>query len=65
MMVGRTIASVGIDDVVERLRDDGVGFRSDVIAGVVGEQIIVDNPSGNLVELFDPLSDSAKLRPTE
>jgi len=44
-----------VDDVAaeaERLRAAGVRFRSDVITGVGGKQVLVDDPSGNPVELF-------------
>jgi len=40
---------------VERLRAVGVKFRSDIITGVGGRQIIMDDPSGNPVELFEAL----------
>lgn len=39
---------------VERLRADGVGFRSDVVRGPGGSQIVLDDPSGNPIELFQP-----------
>src|ERR1700680_1935725 len=39
---------------VEALRKEGVHLRSDVIVGVGGNQAIVDDPSGNPVELFQP-----------
>jgi catechol 2,3-dioxygenase-like lactoylglutathione lyase family enzyme len=39
---------------VERLRDAGVGFRNDVITGPGGSQTLVDDPSGNPIELFQP-----------
>ena len=38
----------------ERLRAAGVAFRSDLIEGVGGDQVLVEDPSGNLVELFEP-----------
>ncbi len=38
---------------VERLRSAGVALRSDVIVGVGGTQILLDDPSGNPVELFE------------
>jgi catechol 2,3-dioxygenase-like lactoylglutathione lyase family enzyme len=44
-----------IDAEVARLRAAGVGFRSDVITGVGARQILLDDPSGNPVELFEPL----------
>jgi catechol 2,3-dioxygenase-like lactoylglutathione lyase family enzyme len=39
---------------VERLRGEGVHFRSDVISGPGGQQIVLDDPSGNPIELFQP-----------
>jgi catechol 2,3-dioxygenase-like lactoylglutathione lyase family enzyme len=39
---------------VERLRDAGVTFRSEIVAGPGGSQIVLDDPSGNPVELFQP-----------
>ena len=39
---------------IERLRKAGLNFRSDAIIGPGGTQIIVDDPSGNPVELFQP-----------
>jgi catechol 2,3-dioxygenase-like lactoylglutathione lyase family enzyme len=43
-----------IDAEVERLRAAGVGFRSDVVTGPGGRQIVLDDPAGNPVELFQP-----------
>jgi catechol 2,3-dioxygenase-like lactoylglutathione lyase family enzyme len=46
-----------VDDIkaeVERLRDAGVGFRNDIITGPGGSQILLEDPSGNVVELFQP-----------
>ncbi len=37
---------------VERLRAAGVSFRSDIISGPGGQQIVLDDPAGNPVELF-------------
>ena len=39
---------------VERLRDAGVSFRNDVVTGPGGRQILLEDPSGNVVELFQP-----------
>ncbi|HEX5008367.1 MAG TPA: VOC family protein [Hyphomonadaceae bacterium] len=39
---------------VARLRKDGVHFRNDIIVGLGGDQILLDDPSGNLIELFQP-----------
>jgi catechol 2,3-dioxygenase-like lactoylglutathione lyase family enzyme len=43
-----------IDDEVARLRSEGVNFRNDVVNGPGGAQILVQDPSGNVVELFQP-----------
>jgi catechol 2,3-dioxygenase-like lactoylglutathione lyase family enzyme len=46
-----------VDDIhaeVERLRAAGVSFRNEVIKGPGGEQIVLDDPSGNPIELFHP-----------
>ena len=46
-----------VDDIeaeVERLRAAGVSFRSDIVRGPGGAQIVLDDPSGNPVELFQP-----------
>jgi catechol 2,3-dioxygenase-like lactoylglutathione lyase family enzyme len=39
---------------VERLRAAGVQFRNDIVTGPGGSQILLDDPSGNPVELFQP-----------
>jgi catechol 2,3-dioxygenase-like lactoylglutathione lyase family enzyme len=39
---------------VSRLREAGLKFRNNIIAGLGGSQIILDDPSGNPVELFQP-----------
>jgi catechol 2,3-dioxygenase-like lactoylglutathione lyase family enzyme len=46
---------------VEELRREGVHFRNDVVTGVGGKQILVDDPSGNPIELFEPTLPEAKL----
>lgn len=48
--------------VVAQLRSSGARFRSDIISGVGGKQIIVDDPSGNPVELFQPTIPEARLK---
>lgn len=39
---------------VDRLRAAGVTFRNDIVSGPGGQQILVADPSGNVVELFQP-----------
>ena len=46
-----------VDDIeadVARLRAAGVHFRNDIISGPGGKQIVLDDPSGNPIELFQP-----------
>ncbi|MGH3508245.1 MAG: VOC family protein [Nocardioidaceae bacterium] len=54
---GRNRIHLTVDDLdgeVERLRSTGQSFRSDVVAGPGGRQILLADPAGNLVELFAP-----------
>jgi catechol 2,3-dioxygenase-like lactoylglutathione lyase family enzyme len=46
---------------VEALRREGVRFRNDIVTGVGGKQIMIDDPSGNPVELFEPTRREARL----
>jgi len=39
---------------VARLRDTGASFRNDVVTGPGGSQILLEDPAGNVVELFQP-----------
>jgi catechol 2,3-dioxygenase-like lactoylglutathione lyase family enzyme len=43
-----------INDEVARLRDAGVPFRNEIVTGPGGQQILIDDPSGNPIELFQP-----------
>ncbi|MDX6593825.1 MAG: hypothetical protein QOJ13_3021 [Gaiellales bacterium] len=46
-----------VDDIaaeVERLRVEGVEFRNEIVTGPGGAQILLDDPSGNPIELFQP-----------
>ena len=45
---------------VARLRTEGVSFRNDVVTGPGGKQILVEDPAGNVVELFEPASTPAR-----
>ena len=44
----------GLDAEVERLRAAGARFRSEIVRGIGGDQVLVEDPSGNAVELFEP-----------
>jgi catechol 2,3-dioxygenase-like lactoylglutathione lyase family enzyme len=50
-----------LDGVVAALRDAGTRFRNEIVTGVGGKQILVEDPAGNPVELFQPLRDEAHL----
>src|SRR5512132_2557335 len=46
-----------VDDIageVARLRSAGLSFRNDIVSGPGGQQILIDDPSGNPIELFQP-----------
>jgi catechol 2,3-dioxygenase-like lactoylglutathione lyase family enzyme len=45
-----------IDTEVARLRDVGARFRNDIVEGPGGKQILLEDPSDNVVELFQPAS---------
>jgi hypothetical protein len=49
--------------LVETLRERGARFRNDIVAGVGGKQILLEDPSGNPVELFEPVVAEARLSP--
>ncbi|MBO0681815.1 MAG: VOC family protein [Candidatus Dormibacteraeota bacterium] len=53
-----------LSGVVDRLRQAGVRFRNEIVTGVGGKQILVEDPSGNPVELFEPLRQEARLGPS-
>jgi catechol 2,3-dioxygenase-like lactoylglutathione lyase family enzyme len=50
-----------LEGIVARLRDGGARFRNEIIAGVGGKQILVEDPAGNPVELFEPTIAEARL----
>ncbi|MGA9371429.1 MAG: VOC family protein [Solirubrobacterales bacterium] len=47
--------------MIKPLRRAGVHFRNDIVTGVGGKQILLDDPSGNPVELFEPSLPEASL----
>ncbi len=50
-----------IEEITARLRKAGARFRNNIVTGVGGKQIIVDDPSGNPVELFEPILPEVRL----
>ena len=53
-----------LDATVEELRAQGARFRSGIITGVGGKQIVLEDPSGNPIELFQPTRPEAALPTT-
>jgi catechol 2,3-dioxygenase-like lactoylglutathione lyase family enzyme len=56
--------AIEVDDIssmVEMLKKAGVHFRNNIVTGVGGKQIIVEDPSGNPIELFEPTRQEARL----
>jgi predicted enzyme related to lactoylglutathione lyase len=48
-----------VDDLpaeIARLREAGLEFRNDIVTGPGGSQILLQDPSGNIIELFQPRS---------
>jgi catechol 2,3-dioxygenase-like lactoylglutathione lyase family enzyme len=50
-----------LTETVGDLRARGVPFRNEIVTGVGGKQILAEDPSGNLVELFEPVLPEARL----
>ncbi|WP_346535389.1 VOC family protein [Micromonospora sp. DPT] len=59
---GRNRIHLIVDDLaaeIDRLRGAGLSFRSEPVAGPGGRQILLADPAGNLIELFQPAHQSA------
>jgi catechol 2,3-dioxygenase-like lactoylglutathione lyase family enzyme len=50
-----------LDAMVASLRAAGAHFRNEIVTGVGGRQVLVDDPSGNPIELFEPIIAEARL----
>lgn len=48
------IEVANLEDEVKRLQGAGVKFRNEIVSGMGGRQILVDDPAGNPIELFEP-----------
>ena len=56
--------SIEVNDLeakVAELRQAGAQFRNDIVTGTGGKQILLDDPSGNPIELFEPITAEARL----
>jgi catechol 2,3-dioxygenase-like lactoylglutathione lyase family enzyme len=49
------LQSDDLNSLVETLRSAGAHFRNDIVSGIGGRQILLDDPAGNPIELFEPL----------
>ena len=56
-----TLEVLDIEGTVERLRREDARFRNDIVTGVGGKQILLEDPSGNPIELFEPTLPEATL----
>ncbi len=56
-----SIEVTDLAELVESLRKAGAHFRNQIVTGVGGKQIILDDPSGNPIELFEPTIPEAHL----
>ncbi len=57
--------SIQVDDLagwVEKLRKQGAHFRNEIVTGTGGKEILLDDPSGNPVELFEPIMQEARTK---
>ena len=56
-----SIEVADVAGIVDRLYAAGVHLRTELITGVGGKQVVIDDPSGNPVELFEPIRTEARL----
>jgi catechol 2,3-dioxygenase-like lactoylglutathione lyase family enzyme len=50
-----------LEALVDELRDQGAQFRGEIITGVGGRQVLVEDPAGNPIELFEPTLPEARM----
>jgi catechol 2,3-dioxygenase-like lactoylglutathione lyase family enzyme len=50
-----------LEEAVSTLRDAGVHLRNQIVTGIGGKQILIEDPAGNPVELFEPTREEARL----
>src|SRR5436305_13401546 len=50
-----------IEAKVKQLGEHGARFRNDIVTGVGGKQVLVEDPAGNPIEIFQPTAPEAKL----
>ncbi len=54
------VQSSDLESDIQAMKKAEVKFRNDVVSGPGGRQILVEDPSGNLVELFEPAPEALK-----
>jgi predicted enzyme related to lactoylglutathione lyase len=59
-----TLEVSDLAQTVATLRTNGAHFRNDIVTGVGGKQTLLEDPSGNPIELFEPILPEASLRPS-
>ena len=60
------IEVIDIETLCSTMKQDGIVFRNEIISGPGGKQILVEDPSGNPIELFQPVwFPKTKKRPTK
>jgi catechol 2,3-dioxygenase-like lactoylglutathione lyase family enzyme len=59
-----TIEVSDLAAIVETLRQASAHFRNEIVTGVGGKQILLEDPSGNPIELFEPILPEASMRPS-
>jgi hypothetical protein len=59
-----TLEVSDLDGHVAALRKAGAHFRNEIVTGFAGRQILLDDPSGNPIELFEPTRPEASLSAT-
>ena len=58
------VETADLTSTVDTLRKAGARFRNDIVTGVGGKQILLEDPSGNPIELFQPTAPEAQLKET-
>ncbi len=53
-----------LESLVAGLRKTGARFRNDIVTGMGGKQTLLEDPSGNPIELFQPIRSEARLNPS-
>lgn len=55
------LEAADLEGIVASLRGRGACFRNEIVTGMGGRQVLVEDPSGNPVELFEPAVEEARL----